>query len=105
MMNMQFNGLPGLLILAGDIWAIINIFRVNGTAHDPGYWIVIPVDSTTGRHFSISARMDAPAAARLDSAVGRQWENDVCASGRFYSYAGARLELLTTYNGHRHNHS
>ena len=27
MMNVGYNGLWGLLILAGDIWAIINIFQ------------------------------------------------------------------------------
>ncbi len=27
MMNLGYNGLLGVLILAGDIWAIINIFQ------------------------------------------------------------------------------
>jgi succinate dehydrogenase/fumarate reductase cytochrome b subunit len=40
MMNMGFNGLWGVLILAGDIWAIINIFQ-SGTSNEKKLiWIV-----------------------------------------------------------------
>ena len=31
MMNFGYNGLIGVLILAGDIWAIINIFQSSAT--------------------------------------------------------------------------
>jgi succinate dehydrogenase/fumarate reductase cytochrome b subunit len=40
MMNLGFNGLWGVLILAGDIWAIINIFQ-SGTSNEKKLiWIV-----------------------------------------------------------------
>ena len=43
MMNMQFNGLWGLLILAGDIWAIINIFQSGASNEKKALWIVLVV--------------------------------------------------------------
>lgn len=40
-MNMGYNGLLGLLILAGDIWAIINIFQSSATNGKKLVWILI----------------------------------------------------------------
>lgn len=41
MMNFGYNGLWGLLILAGDIWAIINILQ-SGTSNEKKLlWIVV----------------------------------------------------------------
>ena len=43
MMNMQFNGILGLLILAGDVWAIINIFQSSASNEKKALWIVLVV--------------------------------------------------------------
>ena len=43
MMNMQVNGLLGLLILAGDVWAIINIFQSGASNEKKALWIVLVV--------------------------------------------------------------
>ncbi len=40
MMNMGYNGLLGLLILAGDIWAIINIFQSTVSNEKKLIWII-----------------------------------------------------------------
>ena len=40
-MNMQFNGLLGLLILAADVWAIINIFQSGASNERKALWIVL----------------------------------------------------------------
>ena len=40
-MNMQFNGLLGLLILAADVWAIINIFQSGASNEKKALWIVL----------------------------------------------------------------
>jgi len=46
-MNMQLNGLWGLLILAADIWAIINIFQSSATNGNKVLWtllvLILPV--------------------------------------------------------------
>ncbi len=46
-MNMQLNGLWGLLILAADIWAIVNIFQSAETNGKKVLWtllvLVLPV--------------------------------------------------------------
>lgn len=42
-MNMQFNGLLGVLILAADIWAIINIFQSSASNEKKALWIVLVV--------------------------------------------------------------
>ena len=40
-MNMGYNGLWGLLILAGDIWAIINIFQSTESKEKKLIWILV----------------------------------------------------------------
>jgi hypothetical protein len=40
-MNMGFNGLWGLLVLAGDIWAIINIFQSAVSNEKKLLWILV----------------------------------------------------------------
>lgn len=41
MMNVGYNGLWGLLILAGDIWAIINIFQSAESKEKKLIWILV----------------------------------------------------------------
>ena len=41
MMNVGYNGLWGLLILAGDIWAIINIFQSSASNEKKLLWILV----------------------------------------------------------------
>jgi hypothetical protein len=41
MMNIGYNGLWGLLILAGDIWAIINIFQSAASNEKKLLWILV----------------------------------------------------------------
>ncbi len=43
MMNIGYNGLWGLLILAGDIWAIINIVQSNATNGKKLLWVLLVV--------------------------------------------------------------
>ena len=43
MMNLGYNGLLGLLILAGDVWAIINIFQSSASNEKKLIWIVAVV--------------------------------------------------------------
>jgi hypothetical protein len=43
MMNMGYNGLWGLLILVGDIWAIINIFQSSVSNEKKLIWIIAVV--------------------------------------------------------------
>jgi succinate dehydrogenase/fumarate reductase cytochrome b subunit len=40
MMNIGYNGLWGLLVLAGDIWAIINIFQSSVSNEKKLLWII-----------------------------------------------------------------
>jgi succinate dehydrogenase/fumarate reductase cytochrome b subunit len=42
-MNIGYNGLWGLLILAGDIWAIINIFQSSVSNEKKLIWIIVVV--------------------------------------------------------------
>lgn len=42
-MNVQINGLLGLLILGADIWAIINIFQSGASNEKKALWIVLVV--------------------------------------------------------------
>jgi len=42
-MNIGYNGLWGLLILALDIWAIINIFQSSATNEKKALWIIVVV--------------------------------------------------------------
>ena len=43
MMNMGYNSLGGLLILAGDIWAIINILQSSVSNEKKLIWIIAVV--------------------------------------------------------------
>ena len=43
MMNYGFNSLLGLLILAGDIWAILNIFQSSVSNEKKLLWIIVVV--------------------------------------------------------------
>ena len=43
MMNMGYNGLWGLLVLAGDIWAIINIFQSTVSNEKKLIWVIVVV--------------------------------------------------------------
>jgi hypothetical protein len=43
MMNFGFNSLLGLLILAGDIWAIINILQSSVSNEKKLLWIIVVV--------------------------------------------------------------
>lgn len=43
MMNMGYNGLWGLLVLGGDIWAIINIFQSTASNEKKLLWILVVV--------------------------------------------------------------
>ena len=40
-MNMQFNGLLGLLILGADVWAIISILKSGASSEKKALWIVL----------------------------------------------------------------
>ena len=39
-MNFQYGGIVGLLILAGDVWAIINIFQSSASNGKKLLWIL-----------------------------------------------------------------
>jgi succinate dehydrogenase/fumarate reductase cytochrome b subunit len=41
MFNTGYNGLLGLLILAGDIWAIINIFQSSASMEKKLLWTLV----------------------------------------------------------------
>ncbi len=43
MMNFGYGGVVGLLILAGDIWAIINIFQSSASNEKKLIWILAVV--------------------------------------------------------------
>ena len=40
MMNYGYNGLIGVLVLAGDIWAILNIFQSSASNAKKLIWII-----------------------------------------------------------------
>jgi succinate dehydrogenase/fumarate reductase cytochrome b subunit len=42
-MNVGFNGLWGLLVLAGDVWAILNIAQSSVSNEKKALWIVLVV--------------------------------------------------------------
>lgn len=42
-MNMGYNGIWALLILAGDVWAIINIFQSSASNEKKLLWIIAVV--------------------------------------------------------------
>ena len=41
MMNFGYNGLLGLLVLAGDIWAILNIAQSSASNEKKLIWILV----------------------------------------------------------------
>jgi len=43
MMNFGYNGLWGLLVLAGDIWAIINVFQSSVSNEKKLLWVLVVV--------------------------------------------------------------
>ena len=43
MMNFGYSGIVGLLILAGDIWAILNIFQSSVSNEKKLIWILVVV--------------------------------------------------------------
>jgi succinate dehydrogenase/fumarate reductase cytochrome b subunit len=43
MLNFGYNGLLGILILAGDIWAIINIFQSSASNEKKLLWTIVVV--------------------------------------------------------------
>ena len=43
MMTFGYGGIVGLLILAGDIWAIINIFQSSASNEKKLIWILVVV--------------------------------------------------------------
>jgi hypothetical protein len=43
MVNMGYNGLWGLLVLVGDVWAIINIFQSTASSEKKLIWIIAVV--------------------------------------------------------------
>lgn len=43
MLNMQFNGILGLLVLVADVWAIVSIFQSGASNEKKALWIVLVV--------------------------------------------------------------
>ena len=43
MMQYGYNGLIGVLVLAGDIWAILNIFQSSASSEKKLMWIIVVV--------------------------------------------------------------
>ena len=43
MMNVGYHGLWGLLILAGDVWAVLNIAQSGASNEKKALWIVLVV--------------------------------------------------------------
>lgn len=43
MMGLGYNGLWGLLILAGDIWALINIFQSGASNEKKLLWVLVVI--------------------------------------------------------------
>ena len=43
MMNFGYGGIVGLLILAGDVWAIINVFQSSASNEKKLIWILAVV--------------------------------------------------------------
>lgn len=41
MVNLGYNGLWGLLILVGDVWAIINIFQSSASNEKKLLWTIV----------------------------------------------------------------
>jgi hypothetical protein len=62
MMNFGYGGIVGLLILAGDIWAIINIFQSSASNEETG-WILAVVLCIAGLILWFSSDADRKAYA------------------------------------------
>jgi len=43
MLNLGYGGLWGLLVLAGDIWAVINVFQSSASNEKKLLWILVVV--------------------------------------------------------------
>jgi phospholipase D-like protein len=43
MINIGYNGLWGLLVLAGDIWAVINTFQSSASNEKKLLWVLVVV--------------------------------------------------------------
>ena len=43
MMGMPYNGILGVLILIGDVWAIISIFQSGASNEKKALWIILVV--------------------------------------------------------------
>jgi succinate dehydrogenase/fumarate reductase cytochrome b subunit len=43
MLNTGYNGILGLLILIGDVWAIINIFQSSASSEKKLLWTVVVI--------------------------------------------------------------
>ena len=43
MLNTGYNGILGLLILAGDVWAIINIFQSSASNEKKLLWTLVVI--------------------------------------------------------------
>jgi hypothetical protein len=43
MLGLGYNGLWGLLILAGDIWALINIFQSSASNEKKLLWVLVVI--------------------------------------------------------------
>lgn len=41
MMNFGYHGIIGLLVLAGDVWALINILQSSATTNKKLIWILV----------------------------------------------------------------
>jgi Phospholipase_D-nuclease N-terminal len=43
MMNIGYNGLWGLLVLAGDVWAVINILQSSASNEKKLLWVLLVI--------------------------------------------------------------
>ena len=43
MMNFGYNGLWGLLVLAGDVWAVINILQSSASNEKKLLWVLLVI--------------------------------------------------------------
>jgi hypothetical protein len=42
-MGMEFGGLLGLLVLAADVWAIVNVLQSTGSTGNKALWVLVIV--------------------------------------------------------------
>ncbi len=43
MLNLPYNGILGVLILIGDVWAILSIFQSSASNEKKALWIILVV--------------------------------------------------------------